>query len=144
MHPTHEVRIALHHQMIAIIAQPGRYAHPDSRPFIACPLGKALHLNDTVIQPDHSFTEARFTESGAGGNFVHFPAIYPQACLYCIQIAISPAPEMQVIHFGCRFQRLFHPVSLPPLFLRMFGSMYHHGLSVLLDRKPAYHGYIRF
>ena len=104
MHPAHKVRIALYHQMIAIIAQPGRHAHPDSRPFIARPLCKALHLNNAIIQPDHSFTETRFTESGTGSDLVYFPAIYPQTCLYRIQIAISPTPEMQVVYLRCRFQ----------------------------------------
>ena len=104
VHPTNQIGIAFYHHTVAIVAQPGRYTHAHSRPLVAGALGKPLHLEHTVVQPDFTIRKTGLAETGTGRHFVHLLAIHPQTGLHGIQIAIAPAPEMEVFHFGFSFQ----------------------------------------
>ena len=53
----------------------------------------------------------RLTESGTCDNFIEYFSFFIfQSCCHCIKITISPAPEIQLVYFGCC---LYH--------LRLFG-----------------------
>ena len=104
VHPAHQIGVAFHHQAVTIVAQPSRNAHAHARPFVAGALGKTFHLNDAIIQPDHSFTEAGLAETCPCTDFVHFLAIHPEAGLHHVQIAVAPAPEVETVYLGRRLQ----------------------------------------
>ena len=104
VHPAYQIGVAFHHHTVAIVAQPSRNAHAHTRPFVTGALGKTFHLDDAVVQPDHAIAEAGLAETGPRADFVHLLAIHPEAGLHHVQIAVTPAPEMETVYLGRSLQ----------------------------------------
>ena len=104
VHPADKVRIAFHHEAIGVVTQPCGDGKPHCRPFIAGTLGIALHLDDAVVQPYLSPAELCLAETGTGHNLVkNITAVVQQSRIHGVQIAVSPAPEVQFAHIGSGF-----------------------------------------
>ena len=99
MHPTEEVTVTTKNEAIAIVAQPGWNRDTYGRPLVGAALGKALQLEHTVIEINHTILIGRLAEAGGGGHLIDALAIHQQLRLDIIQIAIAPRPEMQAGNF---------------------------------------------
>ena len=96
VHPAYQISTRLHHQVIAVVTQPGRHRQAHSRPFVRGALGIAVHHQYPVVEPDLSLCKARLTETGAGVDTVNDGAVVIlQHRLDRIEITIAPRPEMQ-------------------------------------------------
>ena len=63
VHPTYKIAARLHHQGIAIVAEPGRHRDAHTRPLVAGALGIAVHHEYTVVEPYLALTEACLAEA---------------------------------------------------------------------------------
>ena len=70
MHPAHEVTPALHHEVVAVVAEPGRDRDTHARPLVRGALGIAVYHHYSVVQVELPVLELRFAEASAGGDFV--------------------------------------------------------------------------
>ncbi|BBB67421.1 hypothetical protein UNDYM_3168 [Undibacterium sp. YM2] len=62
-----------------------------------------MHLQYTVIQFDHAIRKFSFAKTGAGMYGIHRAAIHFQSGADIVEIAIAPAPEIQLAYACCGF-----------------------------------------
>ena len=94
MHPTDQITIGLHHQVVAVVAQPGWHTQSYGRPLIRGALGIAFQLEYAFVEPELPLSEAGLTEACSRGDFICSLTIHQQSRFDGIKITISPRPEM--------------------------------------------------
>ena len=109
VHPAHDVAPRFHHQVIGIVAEPGRHGETHARPLIRSALGIAMHHQATVVEPYLSLAEAGLAETCTNDDLIILSiqaqrfGIGPILCQKGpdgIEIAIAPRPEMQTAQFA--------------------------------------------
>ena len=71
MHPAYEVAIRLHHQVIAVVAEPGRNRYAHSRPLIRGTLSVSMHHQYPVVEPYFTLTELGLSETGTCDDIIN-------------------------------------------------------------------------
>ena len=95
VHPTHEVAATLHHLEVAVVAEPGGYAHAYAGPLVAGALGIAVNHEHAVVEAEEAVGKLGLAESSAGGDLIDALAADDEAGLHGIEIAVTPTPEVE-------------------------------------------------
>ena len=122
VHPAHQVAVRLHHESVAVVAQPGRHAQSHAGPLVAGALGIAVHHEHTVVEPGLALAKPGLAEAGADDDLVvrsvetqrllvGIALGLGQECLHGIEISVTPGPEVQALQLvlyvhGTGFARL--------------------------------------
>ena len=135
MHPANQIAARLYHQSVAVVAEPGRHAQSHARPLVAGALGIAVHHHHAVVEVEHAILERCLAKAGTcddgvvEGDETAVVDHFPQPRLNGIEIAVAPAPEMQIGHTGRCLQRprltraQIHGLHVP-------GSGYHVAVGI--------------
>ena len=107
VHPAHHVTTRLHHQLVAVVAQPGRHGDTHAGPFVAGSLGIAVHHEYTVVEPYLALAKARLAEARPCNDLVDGRTIDHKSRFNSIEIAVAPRPEVQAADglLGCCHDR---------------------------------------
>ena len=98
VHPSHHVSAAFHLQVVRVVAEPCRYRHAHAGPFVACALCVSVYHHHSVVEVEHAVAEFGLSESCCCHHFVVLVALFVgEVCCYVIQVAVSPAPEVQSV-----------------------------------------------
>ena len=75
MHPANQVAARFHHQLVAVVAQPGRNAHAHARPLVGGALRISVHHVGTVVEIELAFAKLGLAETGLGHNVIYLTAV---------------------------------------------------------------------
>nr|GEU28280.1 hypothetical protein [Tanacetum cinerariifolium] len=100
MHPADQVGIALQRQRVAVVAQPRGHRQADGRPLVRRALGISFQLQHAVVQAHHAVRKTGLAKTGARDHAVDLLAVHLERGGHVVQVAVTPAPEPQVVH--CR------------------------------------------
>ena len=95
MHPAYEVAATLHHLEVAVVAEPGGYAHAYAGPLVAGALGIAVDHEHAVVEAEEAVAKLGLAEAGAGDYLIGALATYEQTGLHGVEVAVAPAPEVE-------------------------------------------------
>ena len=70
VHPTHNVAPRFHHQIVRIVAEPGRHGEAHARPLIRSALGIAVYHQTTVVEQNLALAETRLAETGTDDDLI--------------------------------------------------------------------------
>ena len=105
MHPAHQVAAALHHECVAVVAQPGGHRESRAGPLVRGALCIAVNHQAAVVQVEPAFAELGLAESRAGCDDVATYLTFLEAGLDGVEVAVAPRPEVQSAHLlaglGC-------------------------------------------
>ena len=94
VHPAHQVAARTHHQVVRVVAQPGRYAHAHAGPFVRSALGIAVHHQHAVVEPDLAFGKTCLAEARACLHRVEGLAACDEAGPDVVEVSVAPRPEV--------------------------------------------------
>ena len=75
VHPANQVAARFHHQLVAVVAQPGRNAHAHARPLVGGALRIAVHHDGTIVEIELAFAKLGLAETGLGDDIVYLAAV---------------------------------------------------------------------
>ena len=104
VHPAEHVAVAAQDEAVAVVRHPFGNGDAHGGPFIGGALCEALHLQHAVVKVYHAVLEGRLAESRPDALRVAGLAIGDERRLHSIEVAISPRPEVHVVHGALRLE----------------------------------------
>ena len=96
VHPTNQVSAALDHEVVAVVAQPGRHIGAHAGPLVRRALRIAVNHHHAVVQSQQSVgAELRLSEARHGGHTVDDGAVGHERRRDVVEVGLAPCPELQ-------------------------------------------------
>src|SRR5690348_15123197 len=95
MHPADKVAAAIDDHPIRKVAHPWWDIDAEGRPLVRCPLRVAVDHYRPVIEAEHSIRKFGLAKSGPCFNGVDGFAVDFQCRVDVVEIAVTPAPEIE-------------------------------------------------
>ena len=98
MHPANQVAVPFDDHPVAEITHPWRHRQTYRWPFIRRALRIAFELNRIIVELDEAMTELSLAKTGARSDDIDNLTIGLKNCVNVVKIAVTPAPEIEVVN----------------------------------------------